>query len=410
MLKKFIKNFKKLPESNKSMIYLMWIYWAGWIIGSLFVNIYIFSFNKEILDVFYYNIIFLTNVLIWFSGVWLLFSIYSKNIKYMYYLSYSSYIIAFILLFMFTWFLWIYLFAIIFWLGFWMFRCAVHTQELVNIKDKDRDIYSSIISSWKNIIDIIMPFIISAIFFIVSLYFNFSPYLVLFVILPIIYLLSFFFIKNIWDYIPLKIKKKDFKNFFNLKKYLFWQLYFLFVWLYQGLFWSIPAIIAITILKTEINVWLFEWIITFISTFLVILVSSKRKRKNRIRFMWILSVLLFINLTMFAYNFNIYWYIIFTLIALLLNPLYRISEHVFDLKLMDTIKLKWSDFYPAMIFREISLWIWRISILLFFIFLVKSWFENNQILRIWLVFIWLFLILAWWSVALHMKYENKEKS
>jgi hypothetical protein len=30
----------------------------------------------------------------------------------------------------------------------------------------------------------------------------------------------------------------------------------------------------------------------------------------------------------------------FTLIALILNPLYRVSEHVFDLKLMDTIKVE----------------------------------------------------------------------
>ena len=410
MFKKIVKKFKKLPESNKSMIYLMWIYWAGWIIGSLFVNIYVFSFNKEILDVLYYNIVFLTSVLIWFSVIWLLFSIYEKNIKNMYYLAYLAYILAFILLFIFSWYLWIYLFATIYWLWFWIFRCAVHTQELVNIEDKTRDIYSSIISSWKNIIDIIMPFIISAIFFIVSLYFEFSPYLVLFTILPIIYLLSFFFIKDIWDYIPTKIKKKDIKNFFNLKKYLFGQLYFLSVWVYQWIMWFLFPIVAITLLKTEVNVWLFEWIITFISTFLVVFVATKRKRKNRIKFMWILSFLLFINLVIFAFNFNIYWYIVFNLFALLLNPLYRISEHVFDLKLMDTIKVKWSDFYPAMILREISLWIWRIAILFIFVFLVKYWLDINYILKIGLSLIWLFMIIAWWAIALHMKYENKEKS
>jgi len=230
----------------------------------------------------------------------------------------------------------------------------------------------------------------------------------LFVILPIIYTTSFFFIKNIWDYIPSKIKKKDVKNFFNLKKYLFGQLYFIFVWFYQALFWSLTPIIAITLLKTEINVWLFEWIVTFISTFLVIFIANKRNIGNRIKFMGILSVLLFINLSIFAYNFNIYGYIIFTLIALLLNPLYRISEHIFDLKLMDTIKVKWSDFFPAMILREVSLWIWRIFILLLFVYLIKSWLEIDNILRIGLSSIWLFLILAWWSIALHMKYENEE--
>jgi len=410
MFKKISKKFKKLPESNKSMIYLMWIYWAGWIIGSLFVNIYVFSFNTEILDVLYYNIVFLTSVLIWFSVIWLLFSIYKKNIKNMYYMAYSAYILWFIFLFTFSWYLWIYLFAIIYWLWFWMFRCAAHTQELVNIEDKTRDIYSSIISGWNNIINIFVPIIVSIIFLVVWKYFKFDPYIILFVFLPIIYLISFFFIKNIWDYIPSKIKKKDFKNFFNLKKYLFGQLYFLSVWVYQWIMWFLFPVVAIILLKTEVNVWLFEWIITFISTFLVIFVATKRKRKNRIKFMWILSFLLFINLVIFAFNFNIYWYIIFNLFALLLNPLYRISEHVFDLKLMDTIKVKWSDFYPAMILREISLWIWRIVILFIFVFLVKYWLDINYILKIGLSLIWLFMIIAWWAIALHMKYENKEKS
>ena len=410
MLKKFIKKFKKLPDSNKSMIYLMWIYGAGSIIGSLFVNIYIFSFNKEILDVLYYNLIFMISVLTWFSLVWWIMSLYQKNIKNMYYLAYSAYILAFILLFIFRWYLGIYLFAVIFGLGFWMFRCAVHTQELVNIKDKTRDIYSSIISSWINIINIVIPIIISAIFFIVAKYFDFSAYIILFLILPIIYATSFFFIKDIWDYIPSKINKKDIMNFFNFRKYWFGQLYFFSVWVYQWIMWFLFPIIAIILLKSEINVGLFEWFIWLISTFVIIFISSKRKRNNRIKIMWILSVLLLLNLIIFIFNFSIYGYIFYTLVALILLPLYRISEHVFDLKLMDTIKVKWSDFFPSMILREISLLSWRITILLFFIYLTINWTKDIFIIKTWLFLIWIFLMIAWWSIALHMKYENKEKS
>jgi hypothetical protein len=110
--------------------------------------------------------------------------------------------------------------------------------------------------------------------------------------------------------------------------------------------------------------------------------------------MWILSILLFINISIFAYNFSFIWYMFYILIWLILNPLYRVSEHVFDLKLMDTIKVKWSDFFPAMILREIPLWVWRIFIIIFFIFLVKIWIETENILKIWLVSIGIFLILA----------------
>ena len=409
MIKEFLQNFKKLPDPNKAMIYLMWIYNSGWIVASVFINIYVFSLNKEFIDVLYYNIIFLTNTLIGFSLIGVIMSILRKNIKNMYYLAYSAYILAFLLMFVFSWYLWVYLFATIFWLWFWMFWCAVHTQELVNIEDKTRDIYSSIISSWKNVINIVVPILISIIFFIVGNYFDFSPYIILFLFLPIIYATSFLFIKDIWDYIPSKIKKIDIINFFNLKKYLFGQLYFLIAGFYQWIFWTLFPIIAIVLLKTEINVWLFEWIIWMFSTFIIIFLSSKRKIENRVKIMGIISLLLFINLSIFAFNFSFAWYVFFTLIALILNPLYRVSEHVFDLKLMDTIKVEWSDFYPAMIMREISLWVGRISIIVVFIFLVKYWVSLQSILKIWLLSVWIFLILAWISISLHMKFEDKEK-
>lgn len=74
---------------------------------------------------------------------------------------------------------------------------------------------------------------------------------------------------------------------------------------------------------------------------------------------------------------------------------------------MDTIKIKWSDFYPTMIFRGFSLLIWRIFILLLLMSMISNNLEIETILRIWLFMTWIVILLVWWSVALHMKYENK---
>ena len=408
MLKDFIEKLKKLPKSNKSMIYLMWIYRIGEIIGSLFMNIYVFSLNKKILDVLQYNAVFFTSVFIWFSLVWLLFSAYRKNIKNMYYLAYSAYIIAFILLFIFNWYLWVYLFAVIFWVGCWMFWCAMHTQELVNIEDRTRDIYGSIAFFWVNIINIVVPIIISVIFFIVGKYFDFSAYIVLFLTLPIIYATSFLFIKDIWNYIPTKVEKKDIKNFFNFKKYWFGLLYFFSVWVHRCIIAFLFPVIVITLLKSEINVGLFEWFAWLVSAFLIIFTSSKRNIKNRTKIMWIFSVLLLFNLVIFALNFNIYGYIFYTLVSLILLPLYKISDYVFSLKLMATIKVKWKDFFSSMILREVILWISRMTTIIIFVFFVKLWISTENILKIGLICIWLFFILAWVNISLHMKYENNQ--
>jgi len=408
MFKIFIKNFQKLSNSNKSMIYLMWIYSIWWIISWIFINIYVFQLNKEILDVLYYNLVFVTSTFLWFSLLWYLMSILGKNIKKLYYISYILFISSFLFLFIFNNSLFsIFLFGIIYWFWNWSFWCAVHTQELINIKDNKRDLYSSSISVWTNIISIFIPLLVSLIFFLSKNTFNIDWYLILFLILPLLYLTSFLFIRNIENYTPSKITKKDIYNFFDFKKYKFWLLYIFWVALYHWISFFIWAIIAIHLLKSEINVWLFEWIISIISTILLIFVANKRNSNNRVKIMWYLILFISINYIIFILNFNVFWYIIFTLIWILLWPLYRVSEHVYDLKIMDSIKLKWSDFFPAMILREVILWIWRLITILIILYIsIYSWFELESILKIWILLIPFFMFIAWISIYLHLKYEN----
>jgi len=408
MFKKFIDSFNKLPDSNKSMIFLMWIYLIWWIIWWLFINIYIFQLNNEILEVLYYNLVLFTSRFVWFSLLWYLMSVFRKDIKLLYYVSYILFTISFLSLFIFKNYIFsIFLFGIIYWLWSWTFRCAVHTQELVNINDEKRDLYSSLISAGTNVISVIIPLFVSLVFFLSDTTFNVDWYLILFLILPILYLVSFIFIRNIESYVPSKITKKDLYNFFDFKKYKFWLLYIFWVALYHWLTFFLLAIIAIYLLKSEVNVWLFEWIISFISTILLIFIANKRNSNNRIKIMWYLVWFIFLNYLIFAFNFNIFWYIIFTLIWIILWPLYRVSEHVYDLKIMDSIKLDWSDFYPAMILRVFVLWIWRLIIIWIFIYIsIFSWLELDYILRFWIILIPVFMFIAWWSIYLHLKYEK----
>jgi len=136
--------------------------------------------------------------------------------------------------------------------------------------------------------------------------------------------------------------------------------------------------------------------------------SSIRNSNNRIRIMWILTLLIFLNFSFFVLNFNIIGYIIFSLLGLLLNPLYRISEHVFDLRLMDTMNREWWDFFSTMILRDFMLWIWRIIALLLILLSISKWYDNEVILKIGLFTIPIFMILAWSWIFLHLKYESNK--
>ncbi len=386
MFKKFLQNFDTLPISNKAMVYLMWIYGIGELISSIFVNIYVFKVNRLFENIIIYNIIFFTSTFIGFSLLWWIMSILGKNIKNMYYISYTLFILSFLELFFLKWTLsWVYIFWCLFALGNWAFWNAVHTQELKNIENKNRDFYSSSISAGRNIISIFSPLLIAFVFYISEI-FHFDGYVILFLFLPFVYLFSFVFISDIDSYIPSKIRKVDFKNFFNLKKYKYGHCYFLIWGLKHSLNTAIIPIINIILLKNETNIWIFQGILTIISTFLIVHLSHKRKEETRFQYFFIISFLLFLSFIFFWFYFNLVAFAIFSLIGLFLNPIYRVSEHVYDLSLMDSIKVEWNDFYPAMIMRETILWIGRmLALFILFIFL-KSWkFDTENILSLWLI-------------------------
>ncbi len=408
MIKLFLLNFKKLPESNKSMVYLMWIYSVWALIAMTFVNIYVFKINNSFKDIIFYNINFFTFNFVWFSFIWWIMSLLWKNIKNMYYIWYSFFTLSFICLLIFNWNLfWAYVFWSLYGLWNWSFRCAVHTQELKNIEDKNRDFYSSSITVWRNILQIITPLIVSLIFYL-STFSNFNWYLILFLFLPLIYISSFFFINNIDSYIPKKITLSDLKNFFNFKRYKYWHLYFLLGWWFIRSFELVLIpIISIVILKTEINIWLFQWILTILSTYLVMDLSFKRNKKTRLKYFFIICIFIFIINVFFWIFFNLTIFIIFSLTTIFTSPIFRVSEHVYDLELMDSIKTWDHDFFPAMIFREAVLWIWRVlALFILYLLLYYTLIDTDNILRSWLLIRWFFLILLPFSILLWEKYEK----
>lgn len=406
-MQKFLHSFRQLPESNRSMVYLMWIYSAGMIITNIFVNIYVFQINNSFTDVALYNIVFFTATFIGFSWIGTYMWYIWWNIKNMYYIGYVLFMMSFGLLFLLgETLLGIYIFSTIYALWNWVFWNAVHTQELNNISDINRDFYSSSISAWANIMDVLVPLGVATVFFLSNI-FSFNGYSILFAFLPFVYVFSFIFIHNIESYTPTRITYDDVRNFFNMKRYKFEHLYF-FVWWFKTWFKSvILAIITITLLKNEVNVGVFQGILAFVSSFVVMYVWMKRKPDNRLLYLIIISFIIFINLSVFSWYFNMIYFVIFSFISIFLDSLYRVSEHTYDLSLMDNIRQWKSDFYPAMIMRECLLWSGRvISISLILILFLYTWLDTESLLRIGLLFIWMTFILKVMFIYLWEKYEK----
>lgn len=379
-----LKKFQEIDKNHKSMIFLNWIYTTGAIISWVFTTFYIYkTFWNSIEIILYFLILSFVFSFLWFSWIWSIFALYKKDIKYLYYVSYVLFFISFCIIFLSNFSpYFIILYNILYYLWNWAFRCRVHTQELAHIKDSWRDKYSSIISSWDNLIKFIVPIFIT-ILFTISLYFNFNWYFILFLIMPVLYLLSFTFVNSIKSYIPSsKITKNDIKNFFSFK-YIYLLLYFFWVWFYQWInYWGI---ITILFLHNEINIGLFQWIMSILSTIIVIFLIKKRKIEKRLKIYFFASLFSIINMVLFIFNLSLIWFFIYSLVLLLIQPIYRVSEHVYDLRSMDFIKHWDSDFFPAMVLREMILITWRIIPVLFLIYILNSWIFTNNILLIYIL-------------------------
>lgn len=386
MFQKFLINFRQLPSSNISMVYLMWIYHFGAIITNIFSSIYVYRVHESLSTVIVYHIVIFTFTLIGFVGLWVLATIYSWNTKWFFTVAFISYIFALInILFFWETFLWVFLYGALNGLWIWMYWNAIHTQELANVSDNDRDFYSSSVSFWKNIFSVLSPFI-ATIIFSLWLFFNVDWYKILFSFLLLIYLSGLKFIKKIDNYTPSKVSQSDIKNFYNFKKYRFWHLFFFFDWLQNALIVSLIPIITIIMLQTEVTTGIYKSILWIISVYLIGHFSLRRSKSSRLYYFSLFWFLMSVTYLIFWISFQLYGFIIFSFLSILFFPLFQVSQHVYTLRLMDSVKTQNNDFYPAMLLRESILFIWRIlSLWVLLLFLTQFWVSEKSALQWWVL-------------------------
>ena len=72
------------------------------------------------------------------------------------------------------------------------------------------------------------------------------------------------------------------------------------------------------------------------------------------------AVLVSLNL-MLGFSLTIVTLVVYAAGTAVMRPVMRVSQHVIDLKTMDGMAHSASDFYPAMILRDVALWVWRMA-------------------------------------------------
>ncbi len=125
--------------------------------------------------------------------------------------------------------------------------------------------------------------------------------------------------------------------------------------------------------------------------------------------MGFITIFIALNFLILSANFTLAGYIFYSIMTILLHPLYSLSEYAYTMKTISHITTKDSDFFPAMISREIVLYIGRFFILIIFgLIIYFSVFSLENILKIALILQAVFRVLIWFAAYFFEKFESRE--
>ena len=364
MFQQTLKNFHALRRPVKAMVYLHWIYGIVGALTSTFVQIFLYRQFDSLAFNILGLILYFIGCALGFSLVGALIAHYQGNMKW-------GYISAFLMLCVSFLFLFgnvdkqdaiIFMFTNGFGLG--LYWVTLHTFELTETKNDERDYYSSVLSAGDQIIDLVAPALAVLLFYLSVEVLHLSTFSLLFIVAPLIYLSGVPLFRHVQNYYPLPIKRADVRHFFYDRRNRHAQVY-LFAGSANFAFMRLVLpIVAIMFQGNVTNVGLYNAIFAVISAVTLIWLAKHRHSGTRLRFLYLTSLASIAVTVLLALRFELVMFIIFSVLSVVIKPLQRVSAHVIDLESMETLGREGSDFFPTMILRDTVFGLWRVGALI----------------------------------------------
>ena len=363
MLRKTWNRYRGLSNEIRSMISIYWIYELIQVTLAVFIEIFVFLQTQSLGFLIFYNVIYFTGIFLGFSVWGYLLAELRISMKLNYLRAFLIYFLSFlILIFSSKTDLFLVLFGLLNGLAIGAFWITVHFYELTLTENATRDFYSSMLSLGAQSFAVISPFVATITFFISKKVLHLETYTLLFILLPFFTLLSLPFLFKLPDLIPEKITNLSLKRLFFDKVLSKARIYYL----AQGFTWgsivAIMPVIAISAMKTVINIGVLQTILGLISIFIIMFLSHVRHEGNRIKIMFHAGILFTIGCGfLFFWNISPWFYVIYLLMDGLGVHIWRVSEHTIDLQSIEMIKEENCSFYAGLIYRDVVLWIGRMA-------------------------------------------------
>ncbi len=245
-------------------------------------------------------------------------------------------------------------------IGAGFFWLTIHTYELMESRDHERDIYSTFLSAGDQIITLASPAFATLLIWL-SHHLGLGDYTLLFLATPPIFLLGLPSLGALKDYRPEPIARHDLVHFVADRRNQAAEIYLLGGAASHILSQTLIPLAAITVLGSALNVGGFNTVFAIAGALALLAVGSRRRPENRLLILGLSSIVLIALNLMLGYSLTIVTLVVYTIGISVTQPISRVSQHVIDLKTMDGMAHSASDFYPAMILRVVALWVWRMA-------------------------------------------------
>lgn len=376
----FKNNILKLDKQTNSIVKIMFFYNFSSIVLNTFFGVIIFQLNNSLLELLIYSLImiFVSDFSFFIFGVFssyfklnmknYLFSIITNTLSYIWLIFFHNNILDF------------YIFGILHGVSIGTYWLSLHTYELSHTKNENRDFYVSAISVGTQILNLTVPFLSTIIFYFSLKLFN-NEYLLLFYIIPLIYMFSLLPLKNIKEFHPNNIYFKELIKNLLSKEAKIISLYTFFDSFKFGNLIVLNSYITISALKSLLNIGIAVTIFSLITIFLTAVISNYINENNRLITMFIGVVgIIFAYLPLY-FEVNIYTFAWWSLLLIIFNPFYEITSRVINLYSMEKLIVN-NSFYTGMLYRTVILWFGRVFSLGLFIILYLMILDDKIVISL----------------------------
>lgn len=376
-----LQQFRALRPPVRALVALAWVYFFSGSLLGVFLQVYLYeSFSSLSLNIAA-TLVMYTGILVGFVVCGYVASVLRMNIQFGFALSFFASAFSVPLLLVSESVLGAHLALFLNGIGQGLFWLTIHTFELTETTNHERDFYSSVLSGGAIFLDLLGPVLATGLL-LLSSELDLGTYTLLFLVIPLVYVLGFFQFAHIRSYRPERVVWDDIKYFFSDRRNMSVQPYLAGSGAFHFLDALVPPLVAFALLGSAVNVGIYSSLLAVFSAACVLGLALVRTERNRLPILIVASVLLAASTAFVGLDFTLAAFVVYSIALGILNPVISVSAHVIDLQTMESIGRGNSDFYATMLLRDFSLWVWRVITACIFLVVAVLGVEGQDLLSV----------------------------